>query len=103
MVYEHDIPRESPSSLLKAHIRHCLQVILRLTTDVDDSDIILVRLESLYCFYTQEALVTTEVVEVLAAPLLSKIRIASVRSEANSCLWFAMRKHGKQGTQGALN
>ena len=79
MVYKHDIPRESPSSLLKAHIRHCLQVILRLTTDVDDSEIILVRLESLYCFYTQEALVTTEVVDVLAAPLLSKIRIASVQ------------------------
>ena len=28
---------------------------------------------------------------------------ASVRTEANSCLWFAMRKHGTQGTQGALN
>ena len=51
----------------------------------------------------EDALVTTEVVEVLAAPLLSKIRIASVRSEANSFLWFAMRKHGTQGTQGALN
>ena len=28
---------------------------------------------------------------------------ASVRTESNSCLWFAMRKHGTQGTQGALN
>ena len=74
MVYEHDIPRESPSSLLKAHIRHCLQVILWLTTDVDDSDIILARLEYLYCFYAQDASVTTEVAEVLAALLLSKIR-----------------------------
>ena len=99
MVYEHDIPRESLSSLLQAHIRHCLQVILRLTTAVDNSDIILVRSENLYCFYAPDALVTTEVVEVLAAALLSKIRIASVRSEANSCLWFAMRKHGTQGTQ----